>query len=110
MDNSILMTIRKKLGIEDGGEHFDTDLITTINSAFSTLNQVGVESNKIFSIDGELEEWSDFSDDKQTIGWLKDYLYLKTKLVFDPPSSSTVKESFEKTIDELEWRMYSHYQ
>lgn len=39
------------------------------------------------------------------IGFIKNYVYLKVKLVFDPPTSSFVVESIKQSISEYEWRI-----
>ena len=104
MDDSILISIKKKLGVDAGYTHFDDDIIISINSAFMILNQLGVGPDCPFMITGPYEEWSDFIKEGSLEG-VKDYVYMKVKLIFDPPSSSFVLDSYKKLIDEFEWRM-----
>lgn len=49
MEESILLTIKRMLGIEDPSyEVYDQDLIVYINSAFMLLNQLGIGLDKCF--------------------------------------------------------------
>lgn len=105
MNESILTTIKKLLGIEEYYEAFDTDVMIHINSVFMTLNQLGVGPDEGFSISGKYETWEQFTENIKLYNGVKTYIYLKVKLVFDPPSSSFVLESMRKEIAELEWRL-----
>ena len=42
MEESILTSIKKLLGITEDYEQFDTDIIIHINSVFMILTQIGV--------------------------------------------------------------------
>lgn len=103
--DSILTSIKKLLGITEEYEHFDSDLIMHINSVFMVLNQLGVGPVEGFSITGETETWEDFTQNDLMIQSVKSYVYLKVRLLFDPPSSSAVMESINRQISELEWRL-----
>jgi len=103
---SILTSIKKMLGIEEEYEHFDTDLIMHINSVFSTLNQLGVGPENGFRIEDDSTTWSEFiSTDNMQFEFVKSFIYLKVKLLFDPPLSSAVIESMNRQISELEFRL-----
>lgn len=102
---SILTSIKKLLGIEEGYDHFDADIIMHINSVFMILNQLGVGPSECFHIEDDLATWSDFTLDNQDYESVKTYVYLKVKLLFDPPLSSAVIESMNRMISELEWRL-----
>ena len=103
--NSILTSIKKMLGITEDYEHFDTDLIIHINSVFMILRQLGVGPESGFSISGPNELWSDYLEDETKLELVKSYVYLKTKLIFDPPLSSAVMEAINRQISEFEWRL-----
>lgn len=103
--DSILLTIKKKLGIDEYCDHFDTAVIVEINSALMVLTQLGVGPVDGFYITSNAETWSDFLSDNKKLEGVKTYIYLKTKLVFDPPQSSAVLESTKAMINELEWRL-----
>lgn len=104
MTQSILLTVKKMLGIAEEYHAFDLDIIIHINSAFLTLNQLGVGPDKPFQIIDETEIWSDFVDTSEIPG-IQTYIYLKTRLVFDPPTNSFLVDAIQKQIAELEWRM-----
>ena len=44
--------------------------------------------------------------DKKFLEAVKSYMYLKVRLLFDPPASSTVMESMNRLANEFEWRLY----
>ena len=102
---SILTSIKKLLGITEEYEHFDADIIMHINSVFLNLNQIGVGPEEGFFIEDETAEWVDFIGDSLPFHAVKSYMYLKVKLLFDPPLSSAVVESMNRQIAELEWRL-----
>lgn len=103
--NSILTSIKKLLGIAEDYEHFDADLIMHINSAFMILHQLGVGPSEGFLIKDEDATWDEFIQGETNIEAVRSYVYLKTKLLFDPPLSSAVIESTNRLISELEWRL-----
>lgn len=84
---------------------FDQDLIIHINSVFTIVNQLGVGPEEAFFITGEEETWNDFFADSKVIHLVKSYMYLKTKLVFDPPTTGVLHEAMERQIQEFEWRL-----
>lgn len=103
---SILTSIKKQLGITEDVEHFDVDIMMHINSVFSTLTQLGVGPSEGFTIADKYAYWSDFiPEDRKDLEFIKSYVYLKVKLLFDPPLSSAVIESFNRMISEYEWRI-----
>lgn len=102
---SILTSIKKLLGIAEDYEHFDSDIIIHINSVFMILNQLGVGTSEVFAIENKDAVWTDFISDTTKVEAVKSYIYLKVKLLFDPPLSSAVMESIKQMISELEWRL-----
>ena len=104
MQESILTSIKKLLGITSDYEHFDADIIMHINSVFMILMQLGIGPADGFSISDDSAVWSDFLSDATWLEMVKSYVYLKVKLIFDPPQSGTVLGSIEKIISEFEWR------
>lgn len=105
-NDSILGSIRKMIGGVEGDESpFDQDLIININSVFTIVNQLGVGPKNAFSISSEDDTWSDFFDDNKVINLVKTYVYLKTKLIFDPPTTGVLHEAMERQIKEFEWRL-----
>lgn len=101
---SILTSIKKLIGIDESYEVFDTDLIIHINSVFMILAQLGYGPEG-FSIKDEKAVWSDFIKEENKIESVKTYMFMKVKLIFDPPSSSAVIEAYKQFINEFEWRI-----
>ena len=102
---SILTSIKKLLGIEEEYTQFDNDIIMHINSVFLNLTQLGVGPAEGFLIEDDTATWEDFIGDSNQLQAVKSYMYLKVKLLFDPPLSSSVIESMNRMIAELEWRL-----
>lgn len=103
--DSILNDIKKKLGIAAEYDHFDIDIIDAINNAFATLVQHGVGNEKGFEIADDTAVWTDFINDMR-LNFVRTYVWLSVKVVFDPPTSSAVLQSYENRMRELEWRMF----
>lgn len=104
MSESILVTIKKMLGLDSSYTVFDQDLIVFINTAFMVLEQIGLGPNG-FKITGGVETWSDFLTDISKYEGAKTYVYIRTRLAFDPPANATLLKSLEDTYKELEWRL-----
>mgnify|MGYP003469382735 FL=1 len=103
-EQSILKTIRRLVGIDAEFTQFDPELISAINAAFMTLHQLGLGPANGFMIDGEDQTWGDFTNDITQLAGLVNYVLLRTRLVFDPPTNSFVVTSMENQIKELEFR------
>ena len=102
---SILTSIKKLLGISEDDTSFDPDIIMHINSVFMVLRQLGVGPVEGFSIEGEDSVWSDYLSDNALIQSVKTYMYMKVRLIFDPPTNSAMIDSMNRLIDEFEWRL-----
>lgn len=105
MNESILNTIKKMLGIDADYNAFDTDVMVDINSVLMALNQLGVGPERVFSISGATETWQDFLGERFDLQAVKSYIYLKVRMLFDPPSSSFVLDSMKNQAEEFEWRL-----
>ena len=103
---SILDTIKKSLGIDLVDDSFDGDIILNINTTIFSLSQMGIGPSNAFIVTSKEDKWTDYLAN-MTINLepAKTYIYLKTKLVFDPPTNSTVIENINNNLKELEWRM-----
>jgi hypothetical protein len=108
MEQSILIGTKKILGIAEDYTVFDHDIITHINTAFSTLTQLGVGPPTGFMIDDESELWSDFVEDDLQYNAVRSYVFLRVRQLFDPPATSYLISAVEKQIQELEWRLNVH--
>lgn len=106
MEDSILNSIKKSLGITPEYTQFDPEIIMHINSVFMFLQQIGVGPANTYSIESDSETWTDFfsSANVKDISAAKSLMFLKVKMLFDPPTIGSVNESYNKLIDELTWR------
>lgn len=102
---SILTSIKKMLGIEESYAHFDADIIFHINSALMTLNQLGVGPKNGFFVSTDEQTWADFLGESMRFEAVKSYIYARVKILFDPPTNSSVLEALNKQIAEFEWRL-----
>lgn len=109
MDNSILGSIKKLLGLMPGDKTYDEDVLININTCFSTLQQLGVGPKEGFMITDTTQTWDDFIKDDKFANLVKTYVFQKTKLLFDPPASSVLVDAMTRSIAELEWRLNMQY-
>lgn len=105
MDNSILSSVKKVLGIMDAYDYYDLDIIMHINTVFSILTQLGVGPKNGFAIHDANDLWTDYLPNSVKLEMVKTYMYAKVRLIFDPPSSSAGISAIENLISELEWRL-----
>ena len=113
LEEKILSSIKKLLGLSDGVTVFDTDIVIHINTVFANLAQMGVGpqdaegKNVGFRISTGEETWGDFTANDILIENVKTYVYIKVKMVFDPPTSSALIDAYNAQAKELEWRLYT---
>lgn len=105
MSDSILNVTKKALGIDPEYSAFDLDIITFINSTFSTLTQLGVGPDEGFSIEDDTAVWSDFLGTDKRQNTVKTYMILKVRMLFDPPQTSFLINALNEQVKELEWRI-----
>lgn len=103
--DSILTSTKKVLGIAADYEAFDVDILMHINSVFSILHQLGLGPEDGFVIEDDTATWDAFLGDDPRINSVKTYVYLRVRLMFDPPTTSYLIESTRKQAEELEWRL-----
>lgn len=101
---SILTTIKKMLGIAEEHKDFDPDIIAHINTEFMVLHQIGVGPSEVFKIEDDLALWTDFTEDIEQIEGVKQYIYIRVKAVFDPPTGAA-SDAHTRKSEELEWRL-----
>jgi hypothetical protein len=107
MEESILNSTKKILGLDPEYTVFDQDIITHINTAFSTLTQLGIGPADGFAIVDDSAEWANFLELETKMDSVKTYVYLKVRQLFDPPQTSYLITAMERQIQELEWRLNS---
>lgn len=104
VEGSILQTTKKLLGIDPESDDFDLDIITHINSAFFTLQQLKVGPDNGFSIEDKNATWTDFIGAEQ-INAVRSYMVFSVRLAFDPPATSFGITAIQDKMKELEWRL-----
>lgn len=105
MDESILESIKGYLGIDPDNTAFDGEIIIAINSAFMTLSQLGVGSEETFIIQDSTTMWDEFEEDVDRLPMIKSYIFIRARLVVDPPTSSQLMTALQDTAREYEWRL-----
>lgn len=105
MPDSILKSIKKNLNLAPDYEAFDPDVMMHINSVFSTLNQLGVGPELGFMIEDEDRTWEEFLGNDPRLNHVKTYVYLRVRLLFDPPTTGFHTTAMKEQIQELEWRL-----
>lgn len=105
MSTSILNSVKKNLGIAADYEAFDPDIVMYINGVFSTLDQLGVGPTDGFMIEDDVPTWDTFLGDDPRLNHIKTYVYLRVKLLFDPPATSYLITALDTQRQELEWRI-----
>lgn len=105
LNDSILDSIKKMLGLDPEYTAFDSDIVMHINSVFFTLQQLGLGPVQGFMITDKETKWTEYAEVEQNINAIKSYMYLKVRLLFDPPATSFALESMNKQLTEFEWRL-----
>ncbi len=105
MEDSILKSTKKILGIDAAYQAFDLDIITHINSVFTTLNDLGVGPLEGFMIEDDTATWLGYEPNPLQRNAVKTYVFLRVKLLFDPPQTSFHIQAMNEQIKELEWRL-----
>lgn len=106
MEQSILKSTKKLLNVDPDDTSFDLDIITHINSAFSILNDLGVGPEGGFVIEDDYEVWDSYIiDDPINLMRVKTCVYLRTRLLFDPPTSGFLLDAIKEQLREIEWRL-----
>ena len=105
MEDSILNSIKKLIGLDSEDTSFDTDLIMHINSAIDVLRQLGVASDSTFYVEDDGAAWGDYLPSVELFQIVKTYIYMKVRKWFDPPQNGTTMQALDSSIAELEWRI-----
>lgn len=108
VEPSILKSVKKVLGIESTLTVYDQDILMHINTTFATLHQLGIGPEEGFEIGDDTAEWDDLLEGDPRRNNVKSYVYLKTKTLFDPPTTSFLIDATQKNIAELEHRINTY--
>ena len=105
MSDSVLLSIKQMLGISPEDTSFDVNVIMSINTALTTLMDLGLtEVEDEIVIDDDMT-WDDLLGGRIDIEYVKTYVYQKVKMIFDPPTSTAAIDAMQRSISELEWRI-----
>ena len=105
MEDSILISVKKMLGLDSEFDAFDADIIMHINSVFFIMAQMGI--GRKFRIDDATSSWSEYLEGRDDLESVKTYMYAKVRQIFDPPTTGAVADALDRTVKELEWRLFS---
>ena len=92
------------LGINADDTNFDSELIIYINGALMVINQLGVGPNG-YIIEDALNTWDEFLIDRTDLELVKTNIYLRVRLIFDPPQNSFLVNAIKEQIQEYDWRI-----
>lgn len=102
---SILNSIKKLLGIEPDDDSFDQELIMHVNTVFTLMTQLGLGPTDGFFITDATAKWTDYNPTRKDLEMMKSYIFLRVRLLFDPPQNSFLVDSIQKQCNEFEWRL-----
>ena len=108
ISDSILESTKKVLSLAPEYTAFDMDIVMHINSVFAILHQLGIGPADGFAIEDDTATWSDFLADVIPLNNVKSYVYLRVRMLFDPPATSFLQTSMEKQIEEFGWRISTY--
>lgn len=100
----ILKDVKQVLGVDAEDRSFDVDIVMHINSALMILRQIGALSINSRVVD-DSTTWDELFPPANSLWAVQSYIYLRCRILFDPPSNSFVQTAIEKQISELEWRL-----
>src|SRR5688572_11414831 len=101
MESSILTSTKRVLNLAEDYTAFDEQILQFINGALSDAEQVGVVFTSLVFIEDKTTNWADLGVDALNLMRLKNYIYLKARQLFDPPSTSFALEAMDKQIEEI---------
>lgn len=106
-DEKIVNDVRQYCVGQADDDFFDPTFIMHINSAFLELMDIGVLDTE-FRINTGEETWNDISDNYNQLPYIREWVQIKVKTLFDPPKSSAQNEAYKSQLDRLEWRMFAN--
>jgi hypothetical protein len=105
METSILNSTKKVLGVDQDDHSFDLDILTYINSALSTVTDLGVGPPTGVAVEDETTDWSELGEELVILSKVKTYVFLRVRMLFDPPATSYLVTAMENQIQSHEWRL-----
>jgi hypothetical protein len=105
MTQSILTTTKKILGLSEEYTAYDVDIIIHINNVLMILSQLGIGPDEGAVIEDSSVKWTDIFDNNMLLNSIKVYVYIRVRLLFDPPTTSYLIESMKEQLREIEYRL-----
>ena len=105
MIDSVLLSTKQMLGISPEDTSFDVNVIMSINTALTTLMDLGLTEVEDEIVTDDDMTWDDLLGGRTDIEYVKTYIYQKVKMIFDPPTSTAAIDAMQRSINELEWRI-----
>lgn len=105
MEDSILTSTKQILNISAADTAFDQDILTLINSTLSTVNQLGIGDAATMFVEDNTKTWTQLSLPPEQTHMLKTYVFLQTRIVFDPPPTSFALAALKEQAEEFQWRL-----
>ena len=105
MSDSVLLSTKQMLGISPEDTSFDVNVIMSINTALTTLMDLGLTEVEDEIVTDDITTWDDLLGGRTDIEYVKTYVYQKVKMIFDPPTSTAAIDAMQRSINELEWRI-----
>jgi hypothetical protein len=103
VEQRILVSVKKVLGLPEADTSFDVDITMHINSTLARLNQLGIGPAEGFMIEDATVTWDAFVGSDPRLSQIRTFVYANVRLLFDPPTSGYALTSMEKQIEKLEW-------
>jgi hypothetical protein len=107
IQDSILDSVKLGLdGIDPENTDFDDQLILHINAVLRILYRIGV-GTKGFRISDRTSTWQEFLGDQHNdiSDMVPEYVALKIKYYWDPPTTGASTNALKEMIDELEFTL-----
>ena len=104
ISSSVLNSVKTLIGVSPSDGAFDSEIRMDINGVLLTVQQLGYTLKRTCITDSSTL-WSDLFLDKEFNHLVVTYIYLKVRLLFDPPQSGVLNEALERQIKEVEWRI-----
>ena len=104
--SDIITDVKQMVGASIYDNSFDVNIVIAINSALAVLSDIGIsEADNVCLEIGDTVTWDELLEGRTDIEYIKTYIYLKVKMLFDPPSSSALLDAYNRQISEFEWRL-----
>lgn len=104
--NSIIDDIKLALGVPVENAEFDAEIIMHINSVIAELVQLGVGDQAVgYSVVNSQDTWDELISTEKRLNHVKSFMFLKVKMLFDPPTIGYVLTAIEHQIEQAQWRV-----